>query len=245
MSDGLPVVRALWAAPAGVHALTTTRDGGVSRGPYMSLNLGDHVGDDPEVVQRNRARACTALGLPGPPRWLNQVHGTSVATGDLPSQTADASITHRRGDVLAILTADCLPVALSAVDTVALGLAHAGWRSLLGGVLENTVRAMQVDGAIVAWLGPAIGPDAFEVGDDVRSAFVRYDRASSTAFRPGRGDRWWCDLYALAKLRLASVGVTCVHGGGRCTFGEPRTFFSHRRGAPCGRQATFVWRDVQ
>ncbi|QKT02980.1 peptidoglycan editing factor PgeF [Ectothiorhodospiraceae bacterium 2226] len=254
MSD-LPVFEADWPAPPGVRACTTTRAGGVSAPPYESLNLALHVGDDPQAVAANRARLREALALPGEPCWLNQVHGMRVAAADelcvsgaprgrpgaVPPE-ADAAHTAQGGVVLAVLTADCLPVVFAARRGERLAVAHAGWRGLAAGVLEATVAAMQVPGAeILAWLGPAIGPRAFEVGPEVRDAFVAQDAASAGAFTPGPGDRSYADLYALARRRLARVGVTSVYGGGACTFHDPR-FYSYRRAATTGRMATLVWR---
>ena len=230
-----------------MHALTTTRAGGVSTGPYASLNLGDHVSDDAAAVDTNRDRLARALNLPGPPRWLDQVHGTDVAQGTALSTTptADAAVTHRPGEVLAILTADCLPVVLAQRDGPALGVAHAGWRSLVGGVLEATVHAMDAEPfSLIAWLGPAIGPKAFEVGDEVRAQFMAVDAEASNAFTAGRPGHWWCDLYALARQRLRTVGVTDVHGGGRCTLTDEDQFFSYRRDGQCGRMATLAWRNT-
>lgn len=236
-----------WPSMPGVHALTTTRAGGVSLPPYGSLNLGDHVGDDAAAVAENRARLAKALALPGPPRWLNQVHGVAVAGGAAleTCPTADAAVTRSPGEVLAILTADCLPVVLAEKNGTGLGVAHAGWRSLAGGVIAATVAALATRGdALAAWLGPAIGPGAFEVGDEVRHAFMQADEGAFAAFAPGRPGHWWCDLYALARRRLRAAGVTAVYGGERCTFAEPDSFFSYRRDGQCGRMATLVWRDA-
>lgn len=249
-----PALHAAWPAPAGVHALTTLRHGaGVSPAPWDSLNLGGHrsaSGDDPANVLRNRAALVDLFGLPSPPRWLRQVHGTAVARFALhdadPSfePEADAAVTTDAGVVLAVLTADCLPVVFAARDTGALGAAHAGWKGLAGGVLEATVAAMAGDPAcIVAWLGPAAGSAAYEIGTEVRDAFLGRDPGCDGAFVATRPGHWRVDLYAIARRRLASVGVTDVHGGDRCTISDPGAFFSHRRDQVTGRIATLAWRD--
>lgn len=243
-----------WPAAPGVHALATLRDGpGTSPPPFDALNLGGHRsadGDDPARVARNRDALAAALALPSPPRWLRQVHGTAVArfaAGDgavADAVEADAAVTTDAGVVLAILSADCLPVVLAARDGAVLGAAHAGWRGLAAGVLEATVAAMAVDPSrIVAWLGPAAGPEAYEVGAEVRDAFVGRDPRAAAAFAATRPGHWHVDLYALARMRLADAGVAAVHGGGLCTISDPARFFSHRRDARTGRMATLLWRD--
>ncbi|MCX7892339.1 MAG: peptidoglycan editing factor PgeF [Burkholderiales bacterium] len=231
-----------WPAPPRVRALATTRQGGVSRGPYASLNLGDHVGDDPAHVARNRA----LLGreLPRAPLWLAQEHGVAVVEAETARgvPVADAAVAHAPGFVLAALTADCLPVLLASRDGDAVGIAHAGWRGLAAGVVEATVAKMRCEpGALVAWLGPAIGPAWFEVGDEVRDAFTADDRSAAAAFAPGRPGKWHADLYALARRRLARAGVSEVHGGRWCTFTDHERFFSYRRDGRTGRMATLVW----
>ena len=232
-----------WPAPANVRALSTTRAGGVGAAPFDSFNLGTHVGDDPAVVAANRARLRAAL--PAEPRWLNQVHGTAVV--DLASYAgvpdADASVSRRPGAVCVVMTADCLPVLLCDRAGTVVGAAHAGWRGLQGGVVEAAVRAMGVPAAdVIAWLGPAIGPDAFEVGDEVRAAFVADDPAAAAAFRPaGPAGKWLANLYLLARLRLAALGVASVHGGDACTVTDAARFFSYRRDGRTGRMASLVW----
>ena len=232
-----------WPAPSGVRALVTTRRGGVSAGSYASLNLATHVGDDGSAVTANRHRLRHALGLPVEPAWLEQVHGTGVAV--LPRTAhgaADAAVTFARGNVCAVLVADCLPVFLASRAGDRVGIAHAGWRGLVAGVVEATVAALDCEpGSLIAWLGPSIGPEAFEVGHEVRDAFLARDPGASVAFRPGREGRFLADLPALARRRLATAGVTAVHGGGLCTHADPARFYSYRRDGATGRMATLAW----
>jgi YfiH family protein len=244
-----PAAEGPW--PEGVCGRATTRQGGVSTGPFASLNLatsGEAGDDDPATVAENRARLTRALGVDAV-CWLRQVHGTAVHVvasppePDAPAPVADAAVTRLAGVAVAVLTADCLPVLLAAEDGSVVGAAHAGWRGLAAGVLEATVTAMAVPpGTLRAWLGPAIGPEAFEVGPEVRAAFLAADPAAACAFRPGRGDRWHGDLWALARQRLAAAGVRAVAGGGICVHGAPERFYSFRRdGGRTGRQATLAW----
>lgn len=232
-----------------VRALCTTRKGGVSQSPWQSLNLGVHVGDNPIDVARNRQHLATFMDVePGHLGWLNQVHGTDVVElthdnlDDCPD--ADASFTREQGAVCAILTADCLPVILADRDGEVVGAAHAGWRSLCGGVLENLIRAMAVDPSkLIAWFGPSIGPANFEVGPEVRAAFVAQQAESETAFsecgaRPGH---YLADIYELARLRLSRAGVSDISGGGLCSVDDPERFYSYRRDGQTGRMATLVW----
>ena len=232
-----------WPAPAGVRALSTTRAGGVSVAPYDSLNLGTHVGDDAENVTANRAQVRRIV--PSEPAWLNQVHGTVVvdAASVAGVPDADASVSRTPGAVCVVMTADCLPVLLCDRAGTVVGAAHAGWRGLHGGVIEATVAAMQVAPAdVIAWLGPAIGPTAFEVGDEVRAAFVAVDAIADAAFKPaGQPGKWLADIYLLARQRLAALGVTAVYGGDCCTVSESRRFFSYRRDGVTGRMASLVW----
>lgn len=233
-----------WPVPSHVRALVTTRNGGVSTGPYASLNLGFAVNDDPDAVAENRARV--RAHLPSEPRWLKQVHGAGVVTAESVATLveADASVTRSPGVVCVIQMADCMPVLLAARDGSVIGIAHAGWRGLAGGVVERTIEAMRTDPAkVVAWLGPAIGPDAFEVGDEARAAFLASDPAAANAFRPLQPGKWLADLFSLARQRLARVGVTAVHGGGLCTVADPIRFFSHRRDRVTGRMGAFLWID--
>jgi purine-nucleoside/S-methyl-5'-thioadenosine phosphorylase / adenosine deaminase len=241
-ADPIAFIAPDWRAPPGVRALITTRIGGVSRGPYAGLNLGDHVGDDPAAVALNRARL--AAHLPHPPLWLRQVHGVGVADPrrDRPGCEADASVTRQPGQVLAVLTADCLPVLLADESGAAIAIAHAGWRGLAAGVIERTVAALGTPPRrLVAYLGPAIGPRAFEVGHDVRDAFLRDDSDAASAFVPAASGKWFADLCALARQRLARLGTTRVYGGVFCTSSDPARFYSHRRDQITGRMASLLW----
>ncbi len=238
-----------WPAPAGVRAAFTLRSGGVSERPFDSFNIAAHVGDDPRAVAENRARLRKSLGLTAEPAWLEQVHGQRVvdldrlATVDSPGP-ADAAVAHAAGRTCAIQVADCMPVLFAAADGSAIGAAHAGWRGLVGGVLESTVRALGTPpGKLLAWLGPAIGQANFEVGEEVRAAFLAADAGAATAFVANDRGRWQCDLDALARRRLAALGLASVHGGGWCTYAEPRRFFSYRRDGRCGRMAALIWLD--
>jgi hypothetical protein len=225
-----------------VHAWVTER-GDASR--YGSLNLATHVGDDASRVAANRARLRRALGLPAEPVWLEQVHGARVLDLDREAVVAaDGAVTTRPGVVCVVLTADCLPVLLCDRAGRRVGVAHAGWRGLQAGVLPAAVRALGADPAdLIAWLGPAIGPAAYEVGGEVRDAFLALAPAAQARFVPNARGRWQADLYGLARDSLSSAGVRAVHGGGCCTFTEAGRFFSHRREAPCGRMATLIWLD--
>ncbi len=233
--------------PVGVEAAVTLRDGGCSRPPWASLNLGAHVGDDPECVARNRRAVASALSLPAEPVWLQQVHGTAVArieaASTRPDGEADAAYTTLAGVPLCILTADCLPILITDRDGQEIGVAHAGWRSLCHGVVENLLQHFRMPAsALTAWLGPAIGPEAFEVGPEVREAFIAAQSEAARAFRSGTGDRWLADINALARLRLQRAGVGRISGGGDCTFSDSGRYFSYRREGQTGRMATLIWR---
>lgn len=234
-----------WPAPPSVRAFFTTRNGGISRGAYASLNLGTHVADDSQAVAANRERV--GQRLPAEPCWLEQVHGTAVVRADAPAtRTADAAVTEAAGAVCVVMVADCLPVLLCARDGSVVGAAHAGWRGLVGGVLEAAIHAMnRSPSELLAWLGPAIGPQAFEVGPDVREAFLKVDPANAVAFVAGAGDRWMADLFALARRRLVAAGLApaAIFGGGVCTVSDPERFFSYRRDGRTGRMGAFIWRD--
>ena len=237
------ILRAEWPAPEGMVAFTTLRRGaGVSQPPFDSFNLGSRSGDDMAAVEDNRRALIETFALPSAPRWLRQVHGTTVAIEPGSGEPeADAAVTRTPGTVLAILTADCLPVVFAARDCSVIAAAHAGWRGLAAGVLEATVAAMQASpGEIVAWLGPAAGPASYEVGREVFEAFVAGDAGAQAAFAATREGHWRVDLYALARMRLARAGVTNLHGGGLDTIADPR-FFSHRRDPRTGRMATLAW----
>jgi YfiH family protein len=207
------------------------------------MNLAAHVGDAAEAVRENRRRLVRGLELPSEPAWLDQVHGTRIADLDVaPSGPADGAVTRTRGVVCAILTADCLPVLLADRAGTRIGAAHGGWRGLAAGILPAAVAAMGTPPAdLLAWLGPAIGPKAYEVGAEVRAAFLAADPAAHAAFTRNARGRFQADLYALARLSLAAAGVTTVFGGGFCTSTDAQRFFSHRREAPCGRMASLIW----
>lgn len=241
----------VWDAPDNIGALSTTRKGGVSTGPYDDgeghggLNLGMHVGDDPQCVKRNRA--LLRAHLPVEPAWLTQVHGNTVVdAGKLSApEEADASISTIPGVVCAVQTADCLPVLFCDTAGQVVGAAHAGWRGLAHGVLENTVARMRDAGAanILAWLGPAIGLGKFEVGQDVFDAFVGHDASTVDAFQlsPARADKYLADIYQLARARLSGLGVTGIYGGGFCTVSEAHRFYSYRRDRVTGRMTSLIW----
>lgn len=233
-----------WPAPANVRAFSTLRHGaGLSVPPFDSFNLGARCGDDPQAVAANREELIRHFALPSAPRWLRQVHGTQVVVEPAHDEpAADAAVSATPGTVLAVLTADCLPIMFCADDDREVGIAHAGWRGLAAGVLENTVAAMRtLPNHLMAWLGPAAGPDAYEVGDEVRAAFVDIDAQAASAFVPTRAGHWLCDMHALARHRLANVGVTRVYGGGLCTISDPQRFFSYRRDDRSGRMASLIW----
>ena len=235
-----------WRAPPGVFAGCTTRIGGISTGIYESLNLGDHVGDDPLAVVENRQRFKAMCDLPAEPRWLSQVHGSDVARDPEAGTEADAAVTALADSVCVVMVADCLPVLFASADGREIAAAHAGWRGLAAGVLESTVAAFAVPaGEIRAWLGPAISAAEFEVGEEVRDAFCSFDGTAITCFRRNDRGRWQADLYGLARQRLDRAGVTEVSGGGLCTYRDQDRFFSYRRDGQCGRMAAFVFRRAE
>jgi hypothetical protein len=257
------IIQPDWASPPkGVEAAFTERTGGVSAAPFDTLNLGAHVGDDPAAVAENRRRVRTGLALPSEPVWMEQVHGADVVDLDAYASResdsrksdshagdtnrpprADAAVTREPGRVCAILVADCMPVLFAARDGSAVGAAHAGWRGLARGVLEATVSALRCPPReLLAWLGPAISQPTFEVGEDVYEAFVARDPGDRGAFEHNARGRWQCDLYALARRRLAALGVGQVSGGAFCTVRERERFFSFRRDGRCGRMAALIWR---
>jgi YfiH family protein len=230
-----------WPAPANVKAIQTTRLGGYSVAPYGSLNLGLHVQDDGLAVAKNRQLLSDYL--PSEPVWLNQVHGVEVidATKSMCVQDADASFSKNKNVVCVTMTADCLPVLLCNQQGTAVASIHAGWRSLCDGVIEATIKMMGVESEeLMAWLGPAIGPDAFEVGSEVREAFIAQDTQADQAFK-AYGDKWLGDLYGIAKQRLNKQGLNKIYGGGECTYSTPSRYFSFRRDGLTGRMATMIW----
>ncbi len=234
-----------WPAPANIKALITTRTGGVSQGPFASFNLGLRTRDDPAAVAANRASL--RRWLPQEPKWLTQVHGATVieADGIESSPEADASIARCPGTVCAVMIADCVPVLFTDRRGTLAAAAHVGWRGLVGGVLENTLRTMNIEPAeVLAYMGPGIGPNAFEVGADVRDAFLARDAGAATAFVPCGPNKWLADLYALARQALARAGAPQVYGGGYCTVSDARRFFSYRRDKATGRMAALIWREV-
>ncbi|MFM5819645.1 peptidoglycan editing factor PgeF [Aeromonas sanarellii] len=235
-----------WPAPGNVRALSTTRNGGLSEGVFAGLNLGGHVGDEPARVEANRTLLQQAAGIPGPLNWLNQVHGTAVHPvsreyGGAPE--ADAACAREAGLACIVMTADCLPVLFCDRAGTVVAAAHAGWRGLQGGVLEESIAAMGCEpGVILAWLGPAIGPTAFEVGGEVRDAFMAEQAEAAAAFVPSSSEgKWLAHIYQLARLRLARAGVTAVYGGEHCTFSDSERFYSYRRDGQTGRMASIVW----
>lgn len=233
-----------WPAATRVKAVSTTRAGGVSAPPYAGLNLAGHVGDAPEAVAENRALLQRSLQLPETPLWLNQVHGKQVvyAAAAAPGAEGDASFSFETQVVCAVLTADCLPVLLCDRRGSRVAAAHAGWRGLAAGVLEATVAALDTaPGKLLAWLGPAIGPRHFEVGDEVRRVFVDQQSAAHAAFTAGPDGRWMADLYRLARLRLQAAGVDAVYGGHFCSYAEQDRFYSYRRDGVTGRMASLIW----
>jgi YfiH family protein len=244
MKNNLQFIPAHWPAPKNVRAITTIRAGGLSVGAYESFNLGDHVGDDPESVRRNRALLRGALKLSSEPVWMKQVHGVNVVNAAQANAgvTADGAWTDRHGIVCAVLTADCLPVFLCDKNGTKVALLHAGWRGLAAGVIEAGVQALAMPGdELLAYLGPAIGPGSYEVGDEVREAFEHQSPAAAMAFLPRGSGRWLADLYELAEWRLRALGVTKITFDDRCTCRERDSFFSYRRDGVCGRMASLTW----
>jgi YfiH family protein len=235
-----------WSLPPGVHAAFTTRIGGASTAPWDSFNLAAHVGDDPARVEANRVRLTELLALPDSPFWLEQVHGTDVLNPAAQSGrcVGDASITDTAGKVCVVMVADCLPVLFATRDGGRVGAAHAGWRGLAAGVLERTVSALAAPAhELKAWLGPAISREHFEVGPEVRAAFLATDAGAADCFEANARGRWQADLAGLARRRLAALGVTDVSGGEWCTFADGKRFFSHRRDGKGGRMAALIWKS--
>jgi polyphenol oxidase len=247
----LEIMTPEWPAARNVRAAFTLRGGGVSTPPFDTLNLGAHVGDAPGAVRENRRRACAHMELPDEPAWIEQVHGSEVleldslpagAAGSARLPAADAVVARHAGRVCVIQVADCLPVLFAARDGSAVAAAHAGWRGLAAGVLEATVRRLgEEPRRLIAWLGPAIGARHFEVGAEVRAAFLARDTGAAAAFSANARGRWQCDLAALARRQLAALGMSAVCGGEWCTYADPARFFSYRRDGQCGRMAALIW----
>ncbi len=233
-----------WPAPPTVFAVSTSRSGGVSEAPFSALNLSDRVGDAPSSVQTNRAKLCASLCLENEPAWLWQVHGrTVVDASHVDGRTeADASVTFSPGPVCVVTTADCLPVLFCDVNGMRVAAAHAGWRGLAAGILEATSEALAIPPhQIMAWLGPAIGAHRFEVGEEVKAAFVNQDAINNGAFTPSSNERWFADIYQLARNRLRANGIHNIYGGGWCTYSDSKRFFSYRRDRITGRMASLIW----
>jgi len=234
-----------WPAPRNIHAAVTLRTGGISQGSFSSLNPALHVNDSPQSVAENRHIISTMLDLPSSPVWLEQIHSDRVVKAEYSPQTlqqADASYTDQSKIVCSVLTADCLPVLLCSPDGTKIAAIHAGWRGLLAGIISNTVKAMHTPD-IMAWLGPAIGPECFEVGAEVKTAFVNKSSTFSDAFKLHHTDKFLADIYQLARIELASLGITQVYGGQFCTVTDQQRFYSFRRDGETGRMATLIWRD--
>lgn len=233
-----------WPAPARVRAVSTTRQGGVSAPPYHALNLAQHVGDEPACVLANRRWLAATLQYTHEPAWLEQVHGTQVVAAETVSAPvpADAAWTRQIGRPCVVMTADCLPVLLCNQAGTLVAAAHAGWRGLASGILAATVAQLhEAPTRLLAWLGPAIGPAAFEVGAEVRAAFLALDAGNIVCFQPSPAGRWLADLYALARRQLQGLGVRALYGGEHCTYSEPERFFSYRRASSTGRMASLIW----
>jgi YfiH family protein len=241
--NAISVITPHWPAPSNVHAYTTTRSGGVSSPSYHSLNLASHVGDIPEAVKENRDLLHRSLSLPSEPTWLEQVHGNKIVDAvNGPGQRGDASIAYEPGAVCTVLTADCLPLLLCDQKGTRVAAVHAGWRGLAAGIIENTVKALKIPGEhLLAWLGPAIGPKAFEVGSEVKQIFIDQDGCNASAFSAHSQGRWLADIYQLARLRLTKLGIRSIYGGQYCTVTDSARFYSYRRDGETGRMATLIW----
>ena len=237
-----------WTAPPGVRSASTLKVGGASSGPYQSLNLGLHVGDEPTLVEENRQRLTAALGLPSSPVWLNQVHGNLAVDAGITAATdipqADAAYTHRAGVVCAVMTADCLPILLCTKDGAGIAAVHAGWKGLEKGIVEASINALGTR-KLLAWLGPAIGPEAFEVGPEIPEAFGAKSEDYRKAFREIGQNKYLADIYQLGRITLMRAGINAddIHGGGWCTHRQADEFFSYRRDRITGRMATLIWRE--
>ena len=244
MLNQLQFITPNWKAPNTVHAYTTTRNSGVSQDRYASLNLSINVGDDPTHVKENRHLLSQALALPSEPHWMQQVHGNYVVEAETitANTQADASYTHQPQQICVVQTADCLPILLTNLAGSVVAAIHGGWRSLQQGIISKTIAAMQTDPKqLLAWLGPAIGPKRFEVGPEVRAAFIGSAAEHEIAFKPGNSDRWYADIYCLARQQLCFAQVTEITSGEHCTMSEPELFYSYRRDGVTGRLATLIW----
>lgn len=233
-----------WPAPANIHAATTLRSGGVSYGVFNSLNPAAHVGDNADLVRQNRKIIKDMLALPSEPVWLEQIHSNRVvnAVKTEALQQADASYSGDPNIVCAVMTADCLPLLVCSTDGSKVAAIHAGWRGLLAGIISNTITAMQTRNVLI-WLGPAIGADCFEVGAEVRDAFIEKSSAFSLAFEKKTNGKWLADIYQLARIDLAALGINSIYGGNFCTVTEEDRFYSYRRDKETGRMATLIWRE--
>ena len=235
-----------WSAPPGIRAASTLCTGGVSTGVYASWNLGTHVGDDPAHVIANRLLLKQQLALPSEPIWLNQVHGCQVikASALASGAMADASYSREVGVVCAVMTADCLPLLLCSEDGLSVAVVHCGWRGLLAGIIEQVLINIG-SGSLLAWMGPAIGPQAFVVGSEVRQLFIDKNPDHVQAFFKQSDGQWLADLYKIARTDLGTVGINQIYGGDRCTYSDSDRFFSHRRQGVTGRMATLIWREIK
>lgn len=244
MNNNLYWLQPDWPAPSNVHAATTLRSGGSSIGNYDSLNPAIHVGDDPEIVKQNRKTIRKILNLPSEPAWLNQTHSNlAVKAGLKPAPLqADASFTDQAGVVCVVMTADCLPLLVCSTDGTEIAAIHAGWRGLLYGIIDNTVAALK-NRELLVWLGPAIGPEQFEVGPEVQTAFCGKSSDYATAFTQRSQHKWLADIYSIARINLGKLGIHNVYGGQYCTVTDKERFYSYRRDRITGRMASLIWRD--
>lgn len=234
-----------WPAPANIRAISTTRLGGVSHSPWHQMNLAIHVGDDPRDVQQNRDILMNMAQLPQEPMWLQQVHGCDVFDANNPvSKECDASVSRRCGEICVVMTADCLPLLMTNRQGTVVAAVHAGWKGLASGVIERAIDSMACDAKdILVWLGPAIGPNHFEVGEDVYAAFVDKNTAANSAFVSVSDGKWLCNLYRLARQCLSAYGILSVTGGDLCTYSDAERFFSYRRDGVTGRMASLIWME--
>lgn len=233
-----------WPAPPGIQAGTTLRSHGHSLSPYASFNLAEHVGDDPDKVQANRTQLVEQLALPSQPVWLRQVHGKQLLDADkidVGKIEADGAFTTSKGVVCGVLTADCLPLLMCDRQASCIAAIHVGWRGMAMGIIEQAIQVFSRSADVMAWLGPAIGPLAYEVGDQVRDTFVRQDPRAEAAFQSSVEGKWRADLYALARQRLTDKGVDEIYGGGYCTCQDSVSFYSYRRDGITGRMASLIW----